>query len=435
MAKPMFSSLVVAVRRACLAAGMMAIAATTGHAQPGNLGPANFVDVGDVGIGQTTHRTATVTAGGYVWFRIRLTETIDPRANWMELDMSGPTTLTDPEMALYDASANRLFVNDNSGGSCGAAGNELAPALSIGGGSGLRLSRTQGTNWNGGRISTGSDGQSLAAGTYWVCVTAWDGAFVDPNPNWTASTTSVLSGTIGLTVTTGPVAAATWNEAQRSTDAGEFLDTAQVVTGSGPLTNILTSYNVSSRDMFKIRICDGATFRAVAAVSGIDGLRYQTRLFLFDAAGRGVYAIAGTTSNSDTTLTRPAGAPPFPAGEYYLAISSNCGGFITGGTDYGPAVPFTAANEVMWAFTTTNVPIPPTTAGAALPLSYWGRQADCQNPGAYYANITLTGACFIEPGPAPCVADVDNGTSTGTPDGGVNIDDLLYFLERFTQGC
>jgi hypothetical protein len=32
-------------------------------------------------------------------------------------------------------------------------------------------------------------------------------------------------------------------------------------------------------------------------------------------------------------------------------------------------------------------------------------------------------------------ADVDNGTGTGTPDGGVGIEDLLYYLTRFEAGC
>jgi hypothetical protein len=32
-------------------------------------------------------------------------------------------------------------------------------------------------------------------------------------------------------------------------------------------------------------------------------------------------------------------------------------------------------------------------------------------------------------------ADVDDGSSTGTPDGGVTIDDLLYYLVRFESGC
>ena len=32
-------------------------------------------------------------------------------------------------------------------------------------------------------------------------------------------------------------------------------------------------------------------------------------------------------------------------------------------------------------------------------------------------------------------ADVDNGFGTGQPDGGVTIDDLLYYLQRFEAGC
>jgi hypothetical protein len=32
-------------------------------------------------------------------------------------------------------------------------------------------------------------------------------------------------------------------------------------------------------------------------------------------------------------------------------------------------------------------------------------------------------------------ADVDNGSGTGTPDGGVGIEDLLYFLSRYGMGC
>lgn len=35
----------------------------------------------------------------------------------------------------------------------------------------------------------------------------------------------------------------------------------------------------------------------------------------------------------------------------------------------------------------------------------------------------------------PCVADVDDGSFTGAPDGGVTIDDLLYYLVRYVAGC
>jgi hypothetical protein len=39
----------------------------------------------------------------------------------------------------------------------------------------------------------------------------------------------------------------------------------------------------------------------------------------------------------------------------------------------------------------------------------------------------------FESGAAP--ADLDNGTGTGTPDGGVDINDLLFFLVHFEAGC
>lgn len=38
-------------------------------------------------------------------------------------------------------------------------------------------------------------------------------------------------------------------------------------------------------------------------------------------------------------------------------------------------------------------------------------------------------------GPPPCIADVDDGSGTGNPDGGITIDDLLYYLFRFELGC
>ena len=37
--------------------------------------------------------------------------------------------------------------------------------------------------------------------------------------------------------------------------------------------------------------------------------------------------------------------------------------------------------------------------------------------------------------PPPCVADVDDGSGTGAQDGGVGIEDLLYYLARYVAGC
>ncbi|QQS08465.1 MAG: hypothetical protein IPK69_10775 [Phycisphaerales bacterium] len=47
----------------------------------------------------------------------------------------------------------------------------------------------------------------------------------------------------------------------------------------------------------------------------------------------------------------------------------------------------------------------------------------------------------LEPGEIPviccngtCATDIDDGSGTGTPDGGVTIDDLLYYIQLFREG-
>ncbi len=44
----------------------------------------------------------------------------------------------------------------------------------------------------------------------------------------------------------------------------------------------------------------------------------------------------------------------------------------------------------------------------------------------YYNDAFLAGSIF---------ADIDDGSGTGVTDGGVTIDDLLYFITRFQGGC
>lgn len=48
----------------------------------------------------------------------------------------------------------------------------------------------------------------------------------------------------------------------------------------------------------------------------------------------------------------------------------------------------------------------------------------------------LLDGSFIEVtlAPAACPADLDDGTGTGTPDGGVTVDDLVYFVSAFALG-
>ncbi len=75
-----------------------------------------------------------------------------------------------------------------------------------------------------------------------------------------------------------------------------------------------------------------------------------------------------------------------------------------------------------------------TSAGGAFNLACVIGQPDA-GPTMTGGVFSLSGG-FLAGGTAPprCPADMDDGTGTGTPDGGVTIDDLLYFLDQFALG-
>lgn len=57
------------------------------------------------------------------------------------------------------------------------------------------------------------------------------------------------------------------------------------------------------------------------------------------------------------------------------------------------------------------------------------------NPKSLSAACVLMTSVTAFAGPCDtCTADIDDGTRTGTLDGGVTIEDLLYFLELFSDG-
>jgi hypothetical protein len=101
-------------------------------------------------------------------------------------------------------------------------------------------------------------------------------------------------------------------------DAGELPGSANITTGSGPLTHITGQINAPDSDMYLIYISDFLLFSATTVLQ--PGTLNDTQLFLFDAAGMGVYA------NDDVLILRstlPAGDSDGPTsnGLYYLALS------------------------------------------------------------------------------------------------------------------
>lgn len=130
----------------------------------------------------------------------------------------------------------------------------------------------------------------------------------------------------------------TWTEIG---DAGDLPGTAQQPTGANPLTAITGAITVGTdADMYRIFIPVGATFSATTV--GTAGTLADTQLFLFNAAGLGVYANDDTTG-TEVRSTLPAGhafSPPSP-GIYYLVITGfnrdpvSVGGLIFPGTFTG----------------------------------------------------------------------------------------------------
>ena len=99
-------------------------------------------------------------------------------------------------------------------------------------------------------------------------------------------------------------------------DAGETAATAQNLT-TQLVTSIGGQLAGADSDLYRICLAGGRTFSATT----VGTTTTDTQLFLFDGAGRGVYANDNSADTRQSTL--PAGDPLTPAapGEYLLAVS------------------------------------------------------------------------------------------------------------------
>lgn len=188
-------------------------------------------------------------------------------------------------------------------------------------------------------------------------------------------------------------------------DAGESLSTAQVVSGSSALESItgtLSGFN-DAADLFQIFLTGGQTFSATT----VGGANFDTRLFLFDASGFGVYFNDDAASNTlQSTLPANSSFTPTLSGIYYLAIAGfdygalNADGdrIFPGVNDFSIDVPESAIFTGVFGATGP---------GGALPLNTLDGQI--LNEGGAYS-IALTGAAAV-PEPVSTVGLLVAGAS------------------------
>lgn len=177
-------------------------------------------------------------------------------------------------------------------------------------------------------------------------------------------------------------------------DAADLPAGAQIVTGAAgtPLTSIsgqLTATNaVYDSDMFEIFISSPSTFSAATTGFVPGANNFDSQIFLFSAAGKGIIANDDAASGGDQSSI-DAGSFTGAAGAYYLLIS---------GSGRYP----TSAGGLIFPNFTDGTTDPSTTVGPTGPgggsaiTGYTGTS----NEGGNY-RIALAGAQFVPPGAVP----------------------------------
>lgn len=134
------------------------------------------------------------------------------------------------------------------------------------------------------------------------------------------------------TLSSGQAQAVTFTERN---DAGESIDTAQIISGGTlPLTSISGKLS-GDADLFQIFLTGGQTFSATTInldtliglptddlLGSPSDLLADPQLFLFDSFGKGIYANDDSSTSLQPILSSD-GFSPTESGIYYLAISSS----------------------------------------------------------------------------------------------------------------
>ena len=143
-----------------------------------------------------------------------------------------------------------------------------------------------------------------------------------------------------LPLATGRAWALSWTEAG---DAGDLPAFAQQPGGAGALDSISGTIDSNAdADMYRICLTGGGTFSATTV--GGTAPELDTQLFLFNAAGAGVFANDDDpVSGPQSTLPAGHALSPAAAGVYYLAVSTfNDDPLDAGGNDIFVSGGFTA---------------------------------------------------------------------------------------------
>ncbi len=155
------------------------------------------------------------------------------------------------------------------------------------------------------------------------------------------------------------------------------------------------------------------------------------------ASQRVVVTTCTTTSNQETRVAVYQGTvcPTTPNTAMYCTQAFGGSGCPVGGLV--PQRSFVAAPNAFYTIRAGTAPFFTTTTNLVVRTYCLADVDDGSGNGFSDGGVTIDDLLYylqvFEAG--DLAADVDDGGETGTPDRGVTIDDLLYFLQRFEAGC
>ncbi len=365
-------------------------------------------NLGTLPDGLTTNSSSS-PASGVKWYQFALagdaTDTAGAAGQFLDIDTEG--SAGDVTIAVYDAAGDLIAFDSSSGSGTQAQ-------LSFG--MGRRLEVTGGKQYDGRNFDDVTPGNaddikglSAAAGPYNLAVSGNGAAFSD---GWVVTTCGNAAANFTVNFRTNTNGAALAASALPLIEGpNDDLDAVLgQITSANPGTLAALALEGGQVRWIKFTTCKPADATntvtiACARETGIIGGGHA----LFDGATGNLVASA---SNADGTLIPSlafGGANPgLAAGTYYLA---QFGQDAVNAIDFHPSASTNGRFHVRSRNGDNGFD-----ALGSVTVSW----ADCN----------VVAGCW---GP-PCVADFDDGSGTGVPDGGVTIDDLIYYLGLFEAG-
>lgn len=390
----------------------------------GSLGPPMPPPFTDLGLDPNVSGvTASLNSNEVKWFRIELSQPVSAaNGRFLDIDTIGSSigSGNNTQVGFFDSTGFRLATDDDDGP-------ELLSALSFGKGYGAPTLD--------GLAFDGRDG-SLAAGVYYLAVSGFSTAYGTSEFSVTSSSTMV--GQIAVNVRTGlrpapvPPSAIDLGEihVQRQ---GTRVDDAPLGLGQVLWYKFTTRTPATAANLHFMDIHTGGSMLNSPPIDAND-----TLIALYNSAGILIAADDDDWSDAQSAITFGRTAPrpgpldadpndgrdgPLPAGTYYLAVGGfNMTAYPDGWAVY-PRSTYTGTIDVTFLTDLPLICVADVDDGSGMGVPDGGVTVEDL---LYYLGIFDMGDLG---------ADVDDGTFTGLPDGGVTIDDLLFFLFRFDAGC